>query len=401
VRLRLPTPALLAGAGVVVATAVAVAAVHGLTQTEASPISPIGIRHGLWIGGIIGAFVLYLAALLLLRHRGAPLVAVIVLAVAVQLAPLAAPLLLSRDAFVYWDYGRIATVHNGNPYRDLPSRWPADPAYSHMGSDWHRTYDAYGPAWTLVAEADANAAGGSAANAGRIFKWVAAAGMLALVGGAAFAARRRSYAAAFVGWNPLLALHSAGGGHNDAWMMAFTVGALGLGARQRRLAAGASWALAVAVKWLPLIFLPLEVARRRARFPWIGLVCGFAGAAVVSSIFFGPWWVRAVVPVSNQLQRSSTLSSTYWLAKVVGTERQWTVVLAVVFAFVYLWLLREAWRGRTRFALCAGLFCLSLSWLTPWYATWALALAAIEEDAAGTLLALALTGYVLWDALPL
>ncbi len=65
------------------------------------------------------------------------------------------------------------------------------------------------------------------------------------------------------------------------------------------------------------------------------------------------------------------------------------------------WLLREAWRGRTRFALCAGLFCLSVSWLTPWYAAWPVALAAIEEDAAGALLALGLTAYLLWDALPL
>ena len=97
------------------------------------------------------------------------------------------------------------------------------------------------------------------------------------------------------------------------------------------------------------------------------------------------WWVRAVVPVSNQLQRSSTLSSTYWLARLGGTQHEWTIVVSVVFALVYLWLLREAWRGRTRFALCAGLFCLSVSWLTPWYAAWPVALAAIEEDTAGAL----------------
>ena len=400
-RLRSSARPLAAGVGVLVGTALAVASVRGLAQTEASPLSPSGAWHALWVGGLIGAFAFYLAGIWLLRNRSAPLAAVIVLGAAVQLVPLAAPVLLSRDAFVYWDYGRIAVVHHGNPYRDLPSRWPNDPAYAQMGSDWHRTYDAYGPAWTLVAEADARAAGTSVHDAGRIFKWVGAAGMLALIAAAAYTARRRAYAAAFVGWNPLLALHSAGGGHNDAWMIAFTVAALGFGARGRGFAAGASWTLAIAVKWLSLLFLPLEIARRKSRFPWLGLGVGLVAGAAISSIFFGPWWVRAVVPVSNQLQRSSTISSTYWLAKLGGTQHQWTVVLAVVFAIAYLWLLRAAWHGRTRFALCAGLFCLSLSWLTPWYATWALGLAAVEEDAAGTLLALGLSGYLLWDALPL
>ncbi len=225
--------------------------------------------------------------------------------------------------------------------------------------------------------------------------------MLALIAAAVFTARRRAYAAAFAGWNPLLALHMAGGGHNDAWMMAFTVGALGFGARRRNAEAGISWTLAIAVKWLPLLFLPLEAARRRSRFPWLALVASAAVAAAISSVFFGPWWVRAVVPVSNQLRRSSTLGTTYWLARLGGTQHQWTVVLAIAFALVYVWLLRTAWNGRTRFGLCAGLFCLSLSWLTPWYGAWPVALAAVEEDAAGTILALVLSGYLLWDALPL
>ena len=392
---------LAAGAGVLAGTVVAVVAVRGLANTEASPIAPGGWREAAWTAGLLCALALYLGALLLLRERAAPHAAVAAIAAAIQLVPLAAPVLLSRDAFVYWDYGRIATVHHGNPYKDLPSRWPSDPAYARMGSDWHRTYDAYGPAWTLVAEADADAAGSSPRSAARGFRWVAAVGALVLVAAAAFAARRRAYAAAFVGWNPLLALHMAGGGHNDAWMMGLAVAALGLGARRRNYAAGVSWALAVAVKWLPLLFLPLEAAKRKTRFPWLGLLAGFALAAAISSVFFGPWWVRAIVPVSNQLQRSSTLSSTYWLARLGETQHEWTIVVSVVFALVYLWLLREAWRGRTRFALCAGLFCLSVSWLTPWYAAWPVALAAIEEDAAGALLALGLTSYLLWDALPL
>ena len=43
-------------------------------------------------------------------------------------SPLAAPLLLSTDAWTYWDYGRIAAVHDANPYRadavGLPATTP-------------------------------------------------------------------------------------------------------------------------------------------------------------------------------------------------------------------------------------------------------------------------------------
>ena len=67
---------------------------------------------------------------------GAPaLVPVLAVAAAVQLAPLAAPLLLSTDAYTYWDYGRIGAVHGANPYADKPSAFPDDPAYERMGAE--------------------------------------------------------------------------------------------------------------------------------------------------------------------------------------------------------------------------------------------------------------------------
>ena len=78
----------------------------------------------------------------------------------------------------------------------------------------------YGPAFTLVSELVALVSGSSAAAAAWIFKALAARGVLACVVLAASFARDRPDAAAFVGWNPLLAIHFAGGGHNDALLMA-------------------------------------------------------------------------------------------------------------------------------------------------------------------------------------
>ena len=49
------------------------------------------------------------------------------------------------------------------------------------------------------------------------------------------------FAAAFVGWNPVIAVHFAGGGHNDALMIALVLGAA-LAVRGRPQLAGAAWA---------------------------------------------------------------------------------------------------------------------------------------------------------------
>ena len=82
---------------------------------------PVGSSLWSWLflGFTCAAFVLYLGSLWAL-NRGGRLRLVVTLALAIQLAPLAAPLLISTDAWTYWDYGRIAAVHGGNPYVNNP-----------------------------------------------------------------------------------------------------------------------------------------------------------------------------------------------------------------------------------------------------------------------------------------
>ena len=73
----------------------------------------------------------------------------------------------------------------------------------------------------------------------------------------------------------------------------------------------------------------------------------------------------------------------------------------LAFAAAYLWLLREAWHGRARLALTACFLLVCTSWLVPWYAVWAVPLAAVEEDRTARILALALSAYLLRDAVPI
>src|SRR5207237_1622857 len=90
-------------------------------------------------------------------------------ACASNLAPLAAPLRLATDACTYWDYGRIAAVHDANPYEQPPSHFPNDPAYPYVGIAWRNTTSVYGPAFTLASEPLARAAGTSADAAAWIY----------------------------------------------------------------------------------------------------------------------------------------------------------------------------------------------------------------------------------------
>ena len=132
----------------------------------------------------------------------------------------------------------------------------------------------YGPAFTLASEAHAVVVRESPGGGRLALQGAGRARVLALTALAAGLAREQAFAAAFVGWNPLLAVHFAGGGHNDAWMMASCWGAP-LAASGRRQLAGVAWVGAIAIKWVALVFLPLRALEARAQGRRVGHL-GFA-----------------------------------------------------------------------------------------------------------------------------
>ena len=381
-----------------------------LAWPESSLLTPdheTGSRSWSWayLSLLVGAFVAYLAGLFFLNRGVAARVGTVVaVATAIQLAPLAAPVLLSTDAYSYWDYGRLAAVHDANPYEVRPIGFADDPAFKRMGAQWRNTTTVYGPAFTLGSEVHAKAVGESAAAAAWAYKALAALAMVAMVFLAARIALRPSFGAAFVGWNPLLAVHFAGGGHNDAWMMAFVLGALALAAAGRRQLAGAAWATSLAVKWVAIIFLPLRALEARHDGRRVGHL-GFAAAAGVLVLLatwrYGTAWLDAFGPVGRNLREGSRYSIPSRLESLGLPHGLAVGLLAGLFGLAYLWLLREAWRGRARLGLAGGLLVVAAPWLVPWYLVWTVPLAAVEEDRAAHALALALTAYLLRDAVPL
>ena len=203
-------------------------------------------------------------------------------AAAVQLVPLASPLLLSTDAWTYWGYGWIAAEAGGNPYVDAPASFPASPADPHLGADWRDTTSVYGPAFTLLTEPIARISGTSADAAAWIFKGLAAVSVLVATVAVSRSSRRPALAAAFVGWNPVLAVHAGGGGHNDALVGALVATAVALAVRRRATLGGAVWAFAALVKWVPLVFFGLVALAARARLRPAGAV-GFAVTLAVGA----------------------------------------------------------------------------------------------------------------------
>jgi hypothetical protein len=358
----------------------------------------------LYLGGEIAAFVAYVAGLLLLRRTAVRLAVVAALAAAIQLAPLGAPLLISSDAWTYWDYGRIAVVHDANPYEQVPRDFADDPAFPHIGGAWRDSTSVYGPLFTVASEPVSGAAGSSADAAAWLFKSLAALAMLGVTALAALLSRRRAVAAALVGWNPLLALHFAGGGHNDAWMALCVMGALALSARNRPEPGGALWAAAILVKWVAAVFVPLLVLEKRARsrpLAWAGFTAAVVVITGVATALYGWHWLEAFGPLARNANRETQFALPHRL-KELGVPHELSLALfALAFALGYLWLARQAWRGRARLGLAAGFLLCASPYLVPWYVVWAVPVAAAEDDPPAQWLAVALTAYLLRQRVPI
>lgn len=382
-----------------VATACAVAAAIASASTRGSPVPAGGIERGdagsiVFFVALVVGFALYAGGLVALRRAGVRLAAVCVIAAAIQLIPLAGPLLLSHDVYSYWAYARITSRHDSNPYVVPPARFPSDPATRAVAPGWRETTSVYGPAFTAFS-IGVDKTTQRSETVSLVFRGVAALAAIAATLLAAYLARRRAFAAAFIGWNPLLAVSFAGGGHNDALMLALMLGALALASRRRDVAAGGLWMLAAAVKAPALFLLPLQLARAGRRF-WAACTAAGIAGSLAATLVFGTSWLTIGRLGHNEARYAIPIR----LEQFGVPDRAAHLIATAALVVGALWLLRQALQGRTRLALGACLLVLTTPWLLPWYATWPVALAAVEEDAVARVLALAIAAYLLSARVP-
>jgi hypothetical protein len=396
------------GAGV--ATLLLLAAACALAWQHDSPLVPrrggseAGGTAWLFLALLAAAFAAYLVGLALLRRSSGGVKVAIAVTAAIQLVPLGAPLLLSTDAWTYWGYGWIASAGGGNPYTDAPEEFPRSPALSHMGRAWVDTTTVYGPAFTLASEPLARIAGSSSTAAAWEYKALAALATVAAALLAGRIARRRALAIAFVGWNPVLAVHFAGGGHNDAWAGALLMAALALAGARRLHGAGAAWALAVLVKWVPVVFLVLRALEARAtRRPTghLGFAVAATGVAALATLRYGAAWPLAVFPLAENAALETSYALPQRLEQLGAPAAPALALAALVLAAGLAWLAREALRGRARLGLAACLLLVTTPYLAVWYLGWAVPLAAADEDRVARAACLVLCAYLLPQAVPL
>jgi Glycosyltransferase family 87 len=372
------------GAGIVclAAVAVVIAALSEAGSAHGTPISAPGRWGPALDAALAVGFAAYVVGLVLLSRTTVPAWPVLAIVVAIQLTPLAGPLLFSQDAVVYNALGTIS-----DPYTPRPTL---------AGGE------TYGPLWTLVSRPLARADGGLSDSSAYAFRILAAACVLVIVALVWRLASRKVLAAALVGWNPAIAFHFAGGGHSDALMMVFVLGALVLASIQRPQAAGVSWATAMALKWTAIWFFALwaiERARKRRPVGLAGLLLAGAVLLVLAFSIFGTDWLKALSNLSRAERADHPSLGTLGWLEDMGIPRVPAIELGVVIqVVVFAVFALTAWRRRLHLGLAAGVLIITAPRIDPWYILWPISLsAADDEDRWGRVLAVALSGFLLSD----
>jgi alpha-1,6-mannosyltransferase len=169
-------------------------------------------------------------------------------------------------------------------------------------------------------------------------------------------------------WNPLLATEVAGSGHIDiVGVLLLLISFAALGRRWRTLAALA-FGLAVAVKLLPIVLLPLYWKRVRIRDAALSLV--------VSGLLYAPFLNHGRIPLGSlgTYVRSFRFNDPVFATLERVAPLQFVVLLAVIVGFLSaIWLRRKSPElSPDAFAWPMAAFLLCAPVIYPWYLLWVL-----------------------------
>ena len=399
----------------------------GWTHEIASALGLAGLgRTGLsilsWtiVAVLVGAFV----ALVREANHGRVRPAAALWAAMTSLAmATAAPMLLSRDIISYATYARLAVVYGRNPYLVVPATIRPDPFLMVTSRQWFQTRSLYGPAFTRVSELIVRMfphSPGSVILAFKSLAGLAVAIAVVLVAWSVGKLRpgRVALAVVLVGLNPVIVIHTVGGGHVDALLAATLAGALAFGvAAQRAVNPRTRAAFEVAtttvltlacltrILMLPVLILWLWWVLRsltRARI-WnvifhLAIVMGLSVA--IFEPFLAGWrtlsWVATLGGIETWASPVSLIANPLrdLIGAIAGDAAGNVVYAAVVGAFAIsaVFLLRRL--GKV--ASLAGSDLVESAWLTwgpallliamstpyflPWYAAWFVPFLALMPD---------------------
>jgi alpha-1,6-mannosyltransferase len=388
------------------------ASAGGWPRWLSGPFHGLGGRLG---GGGFQTLMLAMCAsylLVLMGARRLPMSAVLTTIIAVHLVLLLGPPLISRDVFGYLTFARMGALHGLDPYTHFPAAIHSDGVYSYIG--WPYQHSPYGPLFTLASYAlvPLGIAGGLwALKALAVLASLVAVRLTSRAG--EHMGNSASYTAAFLGLNPVLLVFAVGGAHNDTLLIALLALALVMSAgsspRLRRAAAalvagvGVKVTAGVLIPFLLLSPLSIGTRARLLTATAIGLVVVLA----IGIVGFGPHALGFLGAIGEQQHLVATHSipaETARLFSLDGTPAWWRHLYVLAFVAVMIY---AAWRTATGtdWRVAAGWSTLALlvctAWFLPWYAVWALPLAAVSGDRRLRGAALVLCAYSVLIHLPL
>jgi Glycosyltransferase family 87 len=352
----------------------------------------------------------YLAVLVCARRL--PLRAIAAAILAAHVILLLGPPLLSQDVFGYIGYARLGALHGLDPYTHLTAEAPTDAVFPFVG--WPFKHSPYGPLFTLASYATAPL---GLAGALWTFKALAVLCSLASVALIARASARLggdpAWAAAFVGLNPVLLELAVGGAHNDTMLMLSLAAALALtaGSSPRLRAGVAALVAGVGVKvsgGVALLFALLAPTQARERVRLAATAAaGLVALALVGLIGFGGHALGFLGAIGEQQQLVASHSipaETARLVGLAGTPTWWRQLFGAAFLIVLayaLWRTAHGAEWRTAAGWSTLALLVSTAWLLPWYAIWALPLAAVSGDRRLRAATLVVCAYAILIHLPL
>jgi len=317
------------------------------------------------------------------------------------------PPLLSLDLFSYVSYARLGAEHGLNPYTHAPAEIGADEAAMRV-QDFRDAVSVYGPLFTLLSYPPALLGVPFALWA---LKGVAALSLAAIAALCARLAALRGVepgrAVALVALNPLMLVHLAGGGHNDALMMLVAFAAVAAALTARPALAGAGLIAAAAVKSAALLYAPFAIAGARGpdrRRLLAGLTAALLAVAAIGLAVFGPDVIEAVGVAGGNQDTISRWSVPATLSRLSGIDVDLLrAALAVAYAAALAALLAWTVRGGD-WVRAAGWAALGLlvasAYMAPWYLIWLLPGAAISRDRALLVASAALTAFQVVNGMP-
>jgi len=312
-----------------------------------------------------------------LPHAG---LAVFVVAVSMRLTVLPVVPSLSDDVWRYvWD-GRVM-VHGLNPYAHAP----ADPALAGLrDADVHPriNHPELRTIYPPVAEAGFALVAAVAPGLRGMKAWILINDLALVAVLLAWSARRTGspLPALAYAWNPLVTLEYAGNAHHDPCGMLWLVVALAI-MDQRPVLSAVAFAAAVMVKVVPVVALPLVLARWPWRARLVGLALVAAGLGSFVALASGP--ASGLAAYAAHWRNNELVF--HYVAAALGDERARVAVGACVagLAVVLAFRVRDAARG-ARTALRAALLASPVG--HPWYLGWALSLDPLAPSAPWALL---------------